>query len=83
MWNAKRKKWVYPFTQKGFIQTTVRQTFTDLKEEICDTKDFKSASKFVSRCLERLDRGEFDAEEKQFFLLMSVHHKKDVDQDLF
>ena len=69
MWNAKRKKWVYPFAQKGFIQTTARQTFTDLKEEICDTKDFKSGSKFVSRCLERLDRGEFDAEEKQFFFM--------------
>ena len=27
--------------------------------------DFKSAAKFVSRCLEKLDRGEFYAEENQ------------------
>ena len=64
MWNAKRKKWVYPFTQNRFIQKTVREIFTDLKEERCDTTDFKLVTKFVSRCLEKLDRGEFDAEEK-------------------
>ena len=63
MWNAKRKKWVYPFTQNRFIQKTVREIFTDLKEERCDTTDFKLVTKFVSRCLEKLDRGEFDAEE--------------------
>ena len=62
VWNSKRKKWIYAFTQKGFIQPTVREIFTDLKGERCDTADFKSATKFVSRCLEKLDRGEFDAE---------------------
>ena len=65
MWNAKRKKWVYPFTQKGFIQPLVQETFTDLKEERYDTVDFKSATKFVSRCLEKLDRGKFDTEENR------------------
>ena len=59
-----RKKRVYPFTQNRFIQPTVPEILTDLKEETCDTTDFKSATKFVSRCLEKLDRGEFDAEEK-------------------
>ena len=58
-----RKKRVYPFTQNRFIQPTVPEILTDLKEETCDTTDFKSATKFVSRCLEKLDRGEFDAEE--------------------
>ena len=65
VWNAKRKKWVYPFTQKGYIQPTVREIFTDLKEEKCDTVDFKSATKFVSRCLQKLDNGDFDAEENR------------------
>ena len=65
VWNAKQKKWVYPFTHKGFIQPTVREIFTDLREERCDTVDFKSATKFVSRCLEKLDRGKFDAEENR------------------
>ena len=58
VWNAKRKKRVYPFTQNRFIQPTVPEILTDVKEETCDTTDFKSASKFVSRCLEKLDRGE-------------------------
>ena len=65
VWNAKQKKWVYPFTHKGFIQPTVREIFTGLREERCDTVDFKSATKFVSRCLEKLDRGKFDAEENR------------------
>ena len=63
VWNAKRKKRVYPSTQNRFIQPAVPEILTDVKEETCDTTDFKSASKFVSRCLEKLDRGEFDAEE--------------------
>ena len=61
VWNAERRKWVYPFTQKGFIQPRVREIFFDLKEERCDTADFTSATKFLSRCLKKLDRGEFDA----------------------
>ena len=43
----------------------MREIFTDLKEERCDTADFKSAAKFVSRCLEKLKRDEFDAEENR------------------
>ena len=65
VWNAKQKKWVYPFTRKGFIQPTVREIFTDLREERCDTADFKSATKFVSRCLEKLDRDKLDAVENR------------------
>ena len=43
----------------------MREIFTDLKEERCDRTDFKSATKFVLRCLEKLDRGEFDTEENR------------------
>ena len=47
IWNAKRKKWVHPFTQKGYMQPTVREIFNDLKDEQRDSADFKSATKFV------------------------------------
>ena len=58
IWNEKRKKWVHPFTQTRYIQPTVRKVFIDLKDEKSDTNDFKSATKFVSSCLEKLQRGE-------------------------
>ena len=43
----------------------MREIFTDLKEEIRHTADFKLATEFVSRCLKKLDRGEFDAEKNR------------------
>ena len=63
VWNVKRRKWVHPFTQRGYIQPTVREVFKDLTDESSDSKDFKSATKFASRCLEKLEKGEFDLEE--------------------
>ena len=63
VWNSKRKKWVHPFTQKGCIQPTVQEVVIDLKDKNCETKEFKSATKFVSRCLEKLNKGDFDIEE--------------------
>ena len=36
-WNEKRKKWVHPFTQTGYIQPTVRKVFIDLKDETLTT----------------------------------------------
>ena len=35
VWNSKRKKWVHPFTQKGYFQPTVREVFINLKDENC------------------------------------------------
>ena len=35
----------------------------DLIDELSDSKDFKSATKFVSRCLEKLEKAEFGLEE--------------------
>ena len=79
IWNEKRKKWVHPFTQTGYIQPTVRKVFIDLKDEKSDTNDFKSATKFVSRCLEKQQRGEFALEEncgKNKYRLMGAGPKK-------
>ena len=63
VWNAKKRKWVHPFTQRGYIHPTVRKVFKDLTDEPSDSKDFKSPKKFVSCCLEKLEKGEFDLEE--------------------
>ena len=41
----------------------MREVFTDLKDEESVTNDFKSATKFVSHCLEKLQRGDFALEE--------------------
>ena len=46
-----------------YIQPTVKEVFKGLTDERNDTKDFKSAAKLVSRCLEKLEKGEFDLEE--------------------
>ena len=51
--NARQRKWVHPFTQRGYIQPTVTGVFKDLTDELCDSKYFKSATKFVSCCLEK------------------------------
>ena len=51
-----------PFTQTGYIQSVVRKIFANLAEEACDTKEFKSATKFAQRCLVKVENGEFDIE---------------------
>ena len=56
VWNAKRRKWVHPFTQRGYIQPTVREVFEDLTDEPSNSKDFKTAIKFVNCCLEKLEK---------------------------
>ena len=42
---------------------TFREVFKDLIDKPSNSKDFKSATKFVSRCLEKLEKDEFDLEE--------------------
>ena len=79
VWNAKPRKWVHTFTQRGYIQPTVREVFKYLTDEASDSKDFKSATKFISRCLEKLEKGEFDLEEnccKNKYRVMSAGPKK-------
>ena len=52
MWNAERRN--FPC----YIQPTVKEVFKDLTDEPNDTKDFKSAAKLISRCLEKLEKGD-------------------------
>ena len=62
VWNEKKRRWVHPFTQTGYIQPFVRSYFADMKTENCNSKEFRSATKFVSRCLEKFEKGEFNIE---------------------
>ena len=63
----------------------MRKVFIDLNVEKSDTNDFKSATKFVSRCLEKLQRGEFASEEncgKNKYQLMGAGPKKRALEDM-
>lgn len=53
---------VHSFTQKGYIQSRLRKVSIDLKDGSYGTKEFKSVTKFVSRCLEKLNKGDYDIE---------------------
>ena len=79
VWNVKRRKWVHHFTQRSYIQPTVREVSKDLTDEPTDSKDFKSVTKFVSHCLEKLEKGKIDLEEnccKNKYRVMGVGPKK-------
>ena len=39
-----------------------KRSFQRFNNEPGDSKDFKRTTKFVSRCLEKLEKGEFDLE---------------------
>ena len=41
---------------------TARELFSDMKEEKCDSPDFKSCVQFVRRCEELLVTGKFEIE---------------------
>ena len=43
----------------SYIQSTMREVFIDLKDEKSDINDFNSATKFVPRCSEKLQRDDF------------------------
>ena len=62
VWNAKRKKWVDPFSQQGYVQPAVREFFPDLKNATNNDSEFKSAKSFVSRCLTKFENGQFNIE---------------------
>jgi hypothetical protein len=62
VWNEKKRKWVRPFNQIGYIQPAVREIFIDLADGKSHEKEFLSATKFVVRCLEKLEKGDYDIE---------------------
>ena len=62
VWNEIKRRWVHPFTQTWYIQPFVRSYFAGMKTENCNSKEFWSATKFVSRCLEKFDWAKLKAE---------------------
>ena len=62
VWSENKKKRVHPFTQTGYINPFVREFFVDWKNEKSDFMEFKSAAKFVTRCLDKIERGDFSIE---------------------
>ena len=42
VWNAKKREWTKPSSQIGYKAITAQALFSDMKEEKCDSPDFKS-----------------------------------------
>ena len=59
------------------------EDFSHLKDEKSDTNDFKSTTKFVSRCLEKLQKGDFALEENcgknKCLFMLAVSKKRALD----
>ena len=62
VWNAKKRKCTKTSGQIGYKAKTVREMFSDMKEEKHDSPDFKNCFKFVGRCEELLVTGKFKIE---------------------
>ena len=50
VWSENKRKWLNPFTQTGHINPFACQYFVDLTNEKSDSKEFRSAARFVSSC---------------------------------
>ena len=61
VWNAKKLKWTKPNSQIGYKAMTALELFSDMKQEKCDSPDFKSCVQFV-RCEELLVTKKFETE---------------------
>ena len=48
VWSENKRKWLNPFTQTRHINLFVCEYFVDLKNEKSDSKEFRSAARFVS-----------------------------------
>ena len=62
VWNEKRKRWTNHFSQKGYINPSVRDIFPNLKDNKCDDKEFISAAKFIGRYRDKYEQGQFKLE---------------------
>ena len=49
---------VNSFTQTGYINPFICEYLVDLKNEKSDSKEFKSAAKFATRYLEKLEKSD-------------------------
>ena len=65
VWNAKKRKWTKWSSQIGYKLMIARELFSEVKEETCDSPDFKSCVQFVRRCYKLLVTGKFKIEGKQ------------------
>ena len=75
----KEKEVGAPLHTNRIYLTNSERGFFDLKDEKSDTNDFKSERKFVIRCLEKLQRGDFALEEncgKNKYRLMGAGPKQ-------
>ena len=61
-WNLKNRKWTKPASQIGYNALTVREIFTEMKDEVNKSSNFKSCVKFIGRCEKLLETGQFDIE---------------------
>ena len=62
VWNKKRNLWVERASQTGFIGPTVRGVFTDMKNELQSSPDFKACYKVVANCIKQKENGVSDVE---------------------
>ena len=58
----KKLKWTKPNSQIWHKAMTALELFSDMKEEKCDSPDFKSCVQFVRRCEELLVTRKFEIE---------------------
>ena len=53
LWNPKGRKWTKPSCQIGHKTLAVQEMFTDMKDKVNKSSDFKSCTTFVGRCEKR------------------------------
>ena len=61
-WNLKNRKCTKPASQIGYNALTVREIFTEMKDEVNKSSNFKSCVKFIGRCEKLVETGQFDIE---------------------
>ena len=82
MWSENKRKGTNPLTKTGYISLFLYKHFVDLKNKKSDWVEFKSAAKFVTRCLDKVERGdvfiEGNTSKTNFRLLGARPPKKEV-----
>ena len=60
--NKTRKVWVDRASQTGFIGPTVREVFTDMKNELQSSAGFRACYKVVAKCIKQKENRVYDVE---------------------
>ena len=74
-YSDKRKKWIDPKSQVGYLGVTIRNMFSDMANEANDSKDSKCCYKLVSSCIEKAEMFS-DIEKLRRGCLMEKHQVK-------